>query len=444
MLIQTQTQKLSPQMLQTVKLMALPLFDLQAAISTELENNPALELIEKNSNPTELDEADYSKADIDYMDESSDPGYKMSKSEKSVSEFIEGTQTKPKSLIDHLIEQLRLCKLTEEEILIGEMLINNLDTNGYHITILEELFTVNQQLLVEKVQKIIQQLDPIGICVKDIYESLLVQALIIGKYPPETTDILSESMDLLIKNKRKLIAEKHHMTYEELEDVYNYLKHLNPHPTAEFTTEYSNYVVPEAQVTKEGSQIKVFLKEENIPSLTINEDFNSFQTSENKQVKKFAKKSINSANSFLQSLQMRNSTLLKTINSIIKNQKEFFLFGPGNIKPLTRKQIALETELSESTISRITNDKYIQTDWGIFNLKYFFSNAIVSSQTGRDHSKESVKEIVKNIIIENKNEKKLSDQKISNILKERGIDLARRTVSKYRKELNLLSSYERQ
>ncbi|MBN2617439.1 MAG: RNA polymerase sigma-54 factor, partial [Spirochaetales bacterium] len=133
-----------------------------------------------------------------------------------------------------------------------------------------------------------------------------------------------------------------------------------------------------------------------------------------------------------------------TINSIVVNQKEFFLFGPGNIKPLTRKQVALETELSESTISRITNDKFIQTDWGIYNLKYFFSNAIVSSQTGRDHSKESVKELVKNIIIENKSEKKLSDQKISNILKERGIDIARRTVSKYRLELNMLSSYDRQ
>ncbi len=140
---------------------------------------------------------------------------------------------------------------------------------------------------------------------------------------------------------------------------------------------------------------------------------------------------------------MRKSTLLKTINAIVKHQREFFLFGPGNIKPLTRKLIAQETELSESTISRITSDKYIQTDWGLFNLKYFFSNAIVSNQTGRDHSKESVKEIVKNIIIENKNEKKLSDQKISNILKEKGINLARRTVSKYRKELNLLSSYDR-
>ncbi|OQY39344.1 MAG: hypothetical protein B6229_04070 [Spirochaetaceae bacterium 4572_7] len=150
-----------------------------------------------------------------------------------------------------------------------------------------------------------------------------------------------------------------------------------------------------------------------------------------------------SLDSFIRSLTLRNSTLLKTVETIVVHQREFFLFGPGNIKPLTRKKIAEEVELAESTISRITNDKYIETDWGIFNLKYFFSNAINSTQTGRDHSKESVKEIIKQIIFENKSEKKLSDQKISNILKEKGISLARRTVSKYRKELNLLSSYER-
>lgn len=443
-LIQTQTQKLSPQMLQTVKLMAMPLFDLQVAINSELESNPALELLDKDDTPSELDTADYSNADIDYTEESSDQGYKQTRSQKSISEFIEGTQTRPKSLIDHLIEQLRLCKLSEKEIEIGEILINNLDSNGFHITDLELLFNNNDINIMNSVKSIIQQLDPIGICVTDIYESLLIQALVIGGYPPETTDILSESMDLLIKNKRKLIAEKHNLSDLELKDVYNYLKKLNPHPTSEFSTGYSNYVIPEAQVTREGNKINVYLKEENIPSLSINEEFSILTSDENKEVKRFAKKSVSSANSFIQSLIMRNSTLLKTINSIIKNQKEFFLFGPGNIKPLTRKHVAIETKLSESTISRITNDKYIQTDWGIFNLKYFFSNAIVSSQSGRDHSKESVKEIVKSIILENKSEKKLSDQKISNILKERGIDLARRTVSKYRKELNLLSSYERQ
>ncbi len=444
LLIQTQTQKLSPQMLQTVKLMALPLIDLQAAISAELESNPALELIEKDNTPKEIETAEYSTADISKSEESSDHGYIRSSSDKSISEFIEGTQTRPVSLIDHLIKQIRLCKLTEDEILIGELLINNLDPGGFHITELKILFDETKMTQVNKVKNIIHHLDPIGICVTDIYESLIVQAEVLGRYPYGTIEILKESMDLITKGKKKLLAEKYRLTDEDLSDIYDYLKTLNPHPTADFTTEYSNFVIPEAQVIKEDKNINVYLKQENIPSLSINREFEEYIGSEEKEVKRFAKKSVNGANSFIQSLNMRNSTLLKTINSIVKNQKEFFLFGPGNIKPLTRKQIALETELSESTISRITNDKYIQTDWGIFNLKYFFSNAIVSSQTGRDHSKESVKEIVKNIIIENKNEKKLSDQQISNILKERGINLARRTVSKYRKELNLLSSYERQ
>ncbi|QEN04815.1 RNA polymerase sigma-54 factor [Thiospirochaeta perfilievii] len=431
-------------MLQTVKLMALPLLDLQAAISAEIEANPALELVERDDTPDNLQTKDLDGADINYLEEDSDPGYTHSNSDKSVSEFIEGTQTNKESLIDHLINQLRLCKLTEEETLIGELLINNLDSNGFHITKIDDLFLDSQMKIVNKVIDIIHQLDPIGVCVNDIYESLIVQAKILGRYPYGTIEILSESMDLITKGKKKLIMEKYDLSIEDIEDIYDYLKTLNPHPTAEFTTGYSNYIIPEAHVTKEGKSINVYLKEENIPSLTINKEFEEYKETDNKDVNRFAKKSINSANSFIQAINMRNSTLLKTINSIVKNQKEFFLFGPGNIKPLTRKEIALETELSESTISRISSDKYIQTDWGIYNLKYFFSNAIVSSQSGRDHSKESVKEIVKNIIIENKSEKKLSDQQISNILKERGINLARRTVSKYRKELNLLSSYERQ
>lgn len=442
-LIQTQTQKLSPQMLQTVKLMALPLFDLQAAISAELESNPALELIEKEIAPKDVDTADYSNADIDYLEESSDPGYRSS-SDKSVSEFIEGTQTRQESLIDHLISQLRLCKLTDKETVIGEMLINNLNSSGFHITELSDLFNEDEMDIVDKVKDVINRLDPIGVCVKDIYESLIVQAKVIGRYPYGTIEILLESMDLITNGKKKQLCEKYDLTQEDLEDIYDYLKTLNPYPAAEFTTDYSNYIIPEAQVIKEGNSVNVYLKEENIPSLSINKEFEEYSDADDKEVKRFAKRSVTGANSFIQAIQMRNSTLLKTLNSIVKNQREFFLFGPGHIKPLTRKEIAKETELSESTISRITNDKYIQTDWGIYNLKYFFSNAIVSSQSGRDHSKESVKEIVKSIIIENNNEKKLSDQQISNILKERGINLARRTVSKYRKELNILSSYERQ
>ncbi len=431
-------------MLQTVKLMAMPLLDLQAEINAELENNPALELVEKEQEVKDIEEAEYSSADIDIIEESSDPGYQKKNSDKSINEFIEGTQTRAESLIDYLINQLRLCKLSEIEITIGEILISNLDSYGFHIIDPQELFNEEQWPMMSNVISIIQKLDPIGICVKDRVESLIVQTQILKRYPEETIEILTDSIELLTKGKKKLLAEKHNLTDDELNDVYVYLKTLNPHPTSDFSTGFSKYIIPEAHVKKEGKEINVYLKEDNIPSLSINEDFTSFILDNDKEVKRFAKKSVNSANSFIQSLAMRNSTLLKTINHIVKNQKEFFLFGPGNIKPLTRKTIAVETDLSESTISRITNDKYIQTDWGIYNLKYFFSNAIISSQSGRDHSKESVKEIVKKIIIENKSEKKLSDQKISNILKEKGIDLARRTVSKYRKELKMLSSYERQ
>jgi RNA polymerase sigma-54 factor len=184
-LIQTQTQKLSPQMLQSVKLMALPLVDLQAAISAELDSNPALELIEKDFTPEEVSTAEYSTADIDTLEETSDPGYIKSSSDKSINEFIEGTQTRQESLIDHLIKQLRLSKLSEEETLIGELLINNLDSNGFHITDLTILFDESKMETVTKVKDVIHRLDPIGICVNDIYESLIIQAEVIGRYHME-------------------------------------------------------------------------------------------------------------------------------------------------------------------------------------------------------------------------------------------------------------------
>ncbi len=444
-LAQTQTQKLSPQMLQTVKLMTMPLIDLRETISQELENNPALEadLKEPQSEVTEILDT-YSTADPDLMEERSDTDYKYSRETGDVNDFLSCGISKEKSLIEHLMEQLSLVHLSPEEREIGELLINNLNSKGYHLYPPIELLSNRDPELVREMIEVIQGFDPVGICVTNLEESLLIQAKIDGTYPDYTLDILENDLDLLALGKRKAIQDKYNLEKEDFEEILEYLRSLNPHPTSQFSDSLPDYIIPEARIFKEGKDIKVYLRNETIPSLSINKDFEEFTKTDNKETIKFVKKRINEANSFIQSLEMRNQTLIKTLKSIVQKQREFFLFGPGNIKPLTRKEIALETNLSESTISRISTDKYVQTEWGIFNIKYFFSSSIQSTVSGMDLSKESVKEMVRKIIIENKSQKKLSDQQISNILKEKGIEIARRTVSKYRAELNLLSSFERQ
>ncbi|OQY39346.1 MAG: hypothetical protein B6229_04080 [Spirochaetaceae bacterium 4572_7] len=225
-LIQTQSQKLSPQMLQTVRLMALPIIDLKEAIATELEKNPALELVEGKSSSDQITKIDIESADVKLSEESSDYGRSYSGSDKSINEFIEGTLTRPESLISHLLDQLSLCKISQYELDIGTTLINNLDSHGFHISDPMLFFPKSQESDVKMVLDIIHHLDPIGLGVLNIEESLLVQALIKGAYPPETIDVLTESLDLVARGKKRDICERHNLTSEELEDVFNYLKGL--------------------------------------------------------------------------------------------------------------------------------------------------------------------------------------------------------------------------
>lgn len=439
--------KMSPQLLQSINLLALPLQNLKLKIKEEVDKNPALEFVNESQSLSFDEIEDKKREDFDPFENSSDAGYTSGKwqgNENSKRQFMEGTISREVSLQEHLISQLHIQDLTEKEMQIGELLIYNLDDNGFHLENPELLVHEKDISLMDKIKSIVQQLDPIGICTEDYIESLLVQTEIIGRYTEGTKEVIKEHLDLLNRGKYQEISKKTGLSLDDIDDILYYIKYLDPFPGREFSSEKPSYVIPDLIVKKRDGDFFLTINEEEIPVLQINPYFeelmdkNTGGGKDQKELNRFVNSSVKDAKWFMNTINLWNSTLLKTARAIVEFQRDFFRKGPKYLVPLTLKDIANEIDMNESTISRISRGKYIQTEWGVFELKYFFTNAVSSG-----NSKTAVKEIIKEIIEESKSEKKLSDQKISDLLKMRGINIARRTVAKYRKELDILPSFRR-
>ena len=447
---QEQRLKLTPQLVQAIKLMALPLTDLRLKIQEELENNPALEVISDSSMVSLEEVTSKDPGDYDVFEETSDSGYTRERAEEasnSKRQFMEGALSRPESLQDHLLWQLRLQPIDETEFRIGELLIRNLDPRGFHIEPPESLVKEDEKELLESVKEMIQSFEPVGTCAADFRESLLAQ---IKNHPdphPRAYEIIENYMELLEKGKNREIERKTKMTESELEEVLDFIKTLNPLPARNFYTEPPRYVIPDVLVKVRDGEFYIVLNDEEIPVLGISSFFKNVLKDKNhsdqKQLSQYVNTNLNDARWFLRSIGQRNETLLKVCRVIVEFQRNFFRAGPKYLVPLTLKDIAKEIDVHEATVSRITTNKYIQTEWGIFELKYFFTNSISGpGSSGSRFSKQGVKEIIKEII-ETEADKQLTDKKIAELLASRGINIARRTVSKYRKELDIDSSYRR-
>jgi len=296
---------------------------------------------------------------------------------------------------------------------------------------------------------LIQRFDPVGTCVSSFKESLLVQISADPQAPSRTSELVLEHFELLERGKMHEITRAMKLTEEEVEEIVAFIKTLNPFPGRNFSTEAPRYVIPDLLLKQKEGEFVLVLNDEEIPVLGINPFFTEIiskgaEKPQKREVKQFVSRSIKDARWFIRSINQRNETLIKVAKAIVEFQRDFFTKGPKYLVPLTLKDIAQEVSVHETTVSRISNGKYIQTEWGIFELKYFFSNSISGpGSAGSRFSKEGVKQILKEIIEEHRDEKNLSDQKLSDLLMKRGISLARRTVTKYRKELDILSSYER-
>jgi RNA polymerase sigma-54 factor len=435
-------------MIQSIRLMSLPLQELKEEIQQEIEINPALEVIEDRSTVSLESIPEEREADSETQlrfENSSDPGFSHSNDNDSDSKrmFLEGAITSPETLQDHLLWQLRLQPITPVRRDLGETLIQNLDTDGFHKEDPYVLCRNAPRESVDTVMDIVRGLEPVGVCVRDFRESILVQARLLPDAPPHAIEIVRDHIDLLEHGKHQEIQKRLRMTDAELDAALAFIKGLNPFPGRQYSAEETRYVIPDVQVKLKDGEFVIVINDEEIPVIGINPFFDRLSEEKHDKVTDvFVKDNIRKARWFIQSIQQRNKTLLKVVRSIVEFQRAFFARGPKYLAPLTLKDIAKEVGVHETTISRIAGKKYVQTDWGIFELRYFFTNSISGSGSrGSRFSKSGVKQVIKEII--EKETSSMSDQDITDILAHKGIKLARRTVAKYRGELNMESSFGR-
>ncbi|MCE5257364.1 MAG: RNA polymerase factor sigma-54 [Spirochaetaceae bacterium] len=454
-LVAEQKQTLSPRMLQSIKILALPVADLTEVIQQEIDTNPALEVVEDRTADS-LDSFNEDKAELqaantdDHEGEYSDSGYSSwDGDENSQRKFLEGSIALPETLQEHLLSQLRVLKIREEDQSLGERLIQNLDDNGFHVISPKELCNSIPEHELNEMISLIQGFDPCGTCTSGYQESLLVQASLDPTAPEEAKLILRDHLEELEKGKHAEVKRALGLREPRYSAIIDYIKTLSPFPGRLFSTEKTRYVIPDLAIRIEDNEFVIELNDELIPVLGVNPFFAelSGKKDENKDTVTFARRSVEKARFFIGSIQQRNATLLKVAKSIVVHQTRFFVEGPMAMQPLSLSDVADDIGVHETTVSRVVNGKYVQTEWGIFELRRFFTNAVPGASALAPHSKESVKEVIRKILTEGNSPEgkgsKLTDREIVDMLAQRGIVIARRTVAKYRNELALDSSYGR-
>jgi RNA polymerase sigma-54 factor len=468
--IQEQRFRMSPQLFQSIELMTLPVMDLREKIAEELEKNPALEVLE-DKGIVSLDAA-YSpkKEEEEYFEATSDSGFISRPSSEASDEhhkFIEGALARSETLQEHLLRNLRLTPAGGGLRRIAELIIQNLDENGFHKEPPDILLKGENPARIREALDLVRSLDPPGCATSDFRESLAVQARLLPG-APEGMEQALEYLELLERERFAEAARKLGRSEDEIRFIFKRIQgDLTPFPGRGFSSgEETRYVVPDIQVVTREGDFVIILNDEEIPVLGISPFFmkiaeqkktagagpaaesgiraraGNSARAETKQVRDFARENIKEARWFIHSINQRNQTLLRVSRAIVEFQREFFAKGPKYLAPLTLRDIAQELGLHEATVSRTANGKYMQTEWGVFELRHFFTNSISGmGSAGSRYSKEGVKEIIRELITaENR---RPSDQEIAESLARRGISLARRTVSKYRNELDLGPSFNR-
>lgn len=459
-LVLKQTQKLSmtTELRQSIELLPLSTIELAEKIKSELIENPMLEEIETGEKKepetysiTEirnLEKLEHQKnTDINYSDiyslEKTSYTYDQEASDRN-QKMIESS-VKTENLSDYLLSQFRLLDTNEEEIEIAEMLISMLDDKGFIVDDLN-LIAKEMNLSYKKIKSVLKKihtLDPIGIGAKNIEETLFIQAMILRSEDENLHNLIKNHFKDLERLDYKKISKLMGISEEKVELLAKQVKKLEPFPANLFNQKKTDYVIPDVVINESEGQFSIYINDEWIPKIQVNKEYkNILSNSCTEAEKEFITPRVNQASWLIKSIQNRRQTLFRVVNSIIDYQIDFFRKGIREIKPLTLKEIADKLNLHESTISRITTNKYVQTNWGILELKWFFSSGVKSQEGGKESSKK-VQDIIRNIIKEENESNPISDQEIVEIIKAGGIEIARRTVSKYRKILRIPSSSQR-
>lgn len=466
---QSLQQKLSPQQIQFIKLLQIPTAELDTRIEEELEINPALEEgideYDDNSSDDPFDDEftdDYNERDEldlgNYLNEDDYNGYKMQGDGNYAEEEREMPLATSSTLIDSLTQQLGFLNLDERQELIGHQLIGSIENDGYirrsmqaivnDLAFSHNVFTDVEEL--EDVLTKIQTFDPPGIAARDLQECLLLQLKRKDTGDPDVRlaiRTIEEFFDEFTKKHFDKIQKRLNIPEDRLKNIISHIIRLNPKPgSVEGAEGGAQYLLPDFILTNNNGKLELTLNAKNAPELRISRSFaemlDTYEKSSknNKSLKEtvtFVKQKLDAAKWFIDAIKQRQATLLKTMNAIVKFQYDFFLTGDENkLRPMILKDIANLIEMDVSTVSRVANSKSVQTEFGIYPLKYFFSEGI-STDSGEDVSSREVKNILKEFIDNEPKSNPLSDDKLEKMLNDRGYNIARRTVAKYREQLNI-------
>jgi len=457
--------QLQPQQILRSELIQLPLLELELRVKAELEENPFLE------ETTELDEADSSVSETSETEQTADDNEKA-KSEKTetekdeirevdwedflndadhwefraktriqIEDSIDIPQPAVTTLNDHLYEQLHLDTFSPQEVAIGEEIIGNINRDGYLEVDLDEIAAsvgVEVETVVE-VHKRIIEFDPIGIASRDLRECLLIQLRHLKTGALVAEQMIDKFWKDFINKRFEVLADKLDVTLDQIKEAFEIISRLNPKPGEGYFGEKQNYVIPDLIVTQVGDEFAVYLNDGDIPNFRINPAYREMylnkKTTE-KNVREFLSRKLESARWFINAIYQRRTTMQRTMRAIVERQNGFFKRGQAYLKPMILADIAADISMDISTISRVTNGKYVQTDWGVYELKYFFSERM-HTDNGTDVSNRIIKQRLEDIIEVEDKKKPYSDQVLTGLLNKEGFNIKRRTVAKYREQLRI-------
>ncbi len=462
--------RINPRLYQAMDLLYMPLLDLQQHLKQELLGNPFLELIE-SEDETELpltqdgveekketennDEPNWE--DI-LLDDGSDSAPPRDMSEAR--EYVEPVPVETKDLSDHLRDQMRLLDLTPRQQLLAEEFIGNIAEDGYLGATLEQIVRGANQLLeehaveseqdvqpqlftiaeAEEMLRIIQKLDPPGVGARDLRECLLLQLEARNETDTLAYRLVKEAFEDLKAHRWSDLGKRFGLDAAEVQRVADELAKLDPKPGLQYSAASEAYIIPDLVVEKIDGKYHVFLNDGGLPRLRISKTYQEIARDKKKfqgENKDFINQRLNSAHWMIQAIEQRRQTMLKVMNFIVDRQREFFEKGVEYLKPLTLREVADVINMHESTVSRVTNEKYVQTPRGLLPLKFFFSSGL-STTTGEDASARSIKAQIQKMVDDEDPKNPLTDQQIVEMFAQRGVRIARRTVAKYRDQLGIL------
>jgi RNA polymerase sigma-54 factor len=466
--------KINPRLYQAMDLLYMPLLDLQQHLKQELLNNPFLEMVEPEEEEEEeggeTEEAANQEEEKSANDEIDWEGILLDgfdaggrREEHEEKEYYEPVTVDTRDLSDHLRDQIALLDLDPRQMLLAEEFIGNINEDGYLACPVEDIRqSINDVVLkaaeatdrdpeevpvyteeeVLRMLETVQGLDPAGVGARDLRECLMLQLKDAGLEQSVPYRLVRDCFDELINHRWSEISKRFGISPSDVQKAADEIAKLDPKPGLVYSDASDNYIIPDLVVEKIDGKYHVFLNDANLPRLKLSRAYQEIARDKKKfegENKEFISNKLNSANWMIQAIEQRRQTMLKVMNYIVERQREFFEKGVQFLKPLTLREVAEVISMHESTVSRVTNEKFVQTPRGVLPLKFFFSSGL-STTDGEDVSARGIKAQIEKLVAEEDPKHPLTDQAIVNILKETGVQIARRTVAKYRDQLGVLSA----